>query len=195
MSRTYRCKVKQDLTLSVSARDEVEYKLRVNDTLGEQETNDILGAKLRERGGEAVAPDKVRLVIGGVTVDVDLKERTAKAHVGRDTEVKKSFEGVVTAGSWRDRQSEAQASAERKVQTELREQAEQERDEIVREVKKRLGDAADEISKTLREVAAETERDSIVRRAERMGRVLSVNESRDQASGDRRIEIELELPE
>ncbi len=195
MSKRYRCKVKKDLSIKVDARDRVEYRLRVNDILAPEDTNDILRSKLVEAGGRTTEDGKVVLEVDDVEVEVDPEARTAVARSGGSHEVKREFDGEIGSYSYGDSRSQAQTKAEAQVEKQLEEEVERERRRLVEEARKALGEASDEVARTLREVTAETEKESAVRKAEKLGKVISVNEEQDAKTGDRAVVIEIELPE
>ena len=195
MSKRYRCRVKKDLSIEVDARDQVEYRLRLNDILAPEETNDILRSKLADAGGRTNDEGKVILEVEGAEVEVDPKARTATARSGRSHEVRREFDGEVGAFSWGDNRSEAQDKAETRVEKQLQEEVEREREKLVEEARRTLGKAADEVSRILREATAETEKESALRKADKLGKVISVEEEQDAKTGDRTVVIEIELPE
>ena len=199
MSKTYRCRVKLDLSTSVEAGDEVEYRLRINDIVDDEETTDILRQKLIEAGGEEREDGKIALEVDGATVEVDPRERTAVAKVEGQRQIDKHVDREVHARSWRDSKEEAQAKAEHQVRSQAEAELEHEREAAKRaleeEVRRRLGDAAADIARSLRTVSAETEKEAILRKARRMGTVKSVTESEDADTKDRKVVIQLDLPD
>jgi hypothetical protein len=199
VSRIYRCRVKRDLSTSVQAGDEVQYRIRVNDILDQEETTDILRQKLVAAGGEERGDGKIVLEVDGAEVEVDPHARTAVARVEQRRQIDKHVDREVRARSWRDRREEAQAAAQSKVESQARSELESERraaqQQLEQEVRRRLGDAADAIAKALRTASAQTEQEAVVRKAQRMGKVKSVTESEDSDTGDRKIVIQLELPD
>jgi len=196
MSRTYRCKVKKSVSVAVRVGEGVDYKLRLNDILDKGETDDILRSKLVDAGGTTQDDGKtVVLDVDGVEVEVDVEERTATART-KDAphEVRREFDGEIGSYSWHDRRSEAQEKAEREIEKQLHDEVERERRRLVEGARKTLGEASDKVTGVLRKATAETEKESAIRKADKIGKVLSVKES-DEPNGDRRIEIEIEIPE
>ncbi len=193
MSRTYRCRVQKDLSTSVRARDSITLTLGLRDLVGEEETNQILREALEALGGGSDEAGRVQLDIDGVRVTVDPAERSAELSVGEDYELQVSVDTVVDSYNYGDDEEAAQAAAEARVESQLKASLNTKRAAAEAETRERLDAAEGAVRAVLREATARTEIESLRRKAERMGRILSVTEEEDPKTGDRQVVIELEL--
>ena len=195
MSKTYRCRVQNEFTISVDSEDQLVFRLRVNDTLEEQETTEILRQKLAARGGEARDDGAVVLEVQGVELRVDPATRVATARLGEKVELAREVDQEVDVYNVRDSRSGAQRQAETRVAQQVMNELREAKDRMEQQVRERLEQAAGEMVQTLREVTVETEKEAVLRKAERMGQVLGVTEGVDAGTGVHRLVIELKLPD
>jgi hypothetical protein len=198
MSKTYRCRVKVDLKERVLARDAVEYEIGLGRVLGKKEEAEILRQKLREAGG--VEHDgKLALDIGGVRVEVDPESGKVTAEVAADGEVEHQVDEerkvFNVADSPEQAQRHAQAQAEQQARANLAAKKAAVQGELDGKVRGKLGQATPEIVRKLREVRAEVEKEAVVRKAERLGTIVGRHEEEDKATGDRKLTLEIELPD
>lgn len=198
MSKTYRCKVRVDLKERVRARDAVEYEIDLGRVLGKQEESELLRQKLRAAGG--VEKDgKIALDIGGVRVEVDPATGKVTAEVGADGDVEVRIDEERQVWNVRDNAEAAQKSAQAEAENEARQRLAAEKatkqGALEGRVRGKLGRATPEIVRRLREVRAEVEKEAVVRKAQRLGTVLGTHESQDEATGDRTLTVDVELPD
>lgn len=193
MSRTYRCRVQKDLTITVRARDSITLRLGLHELVGEDETNEILRKVLEEAGGRVGDDGQVTLGIEGVQVVVDVEGRTAEASLGEDYELEASADEIVDSYSHADDKRAAQAAAEARVERDLKAELQRRKEAAEAATRAKLDAAEEAIRQTLREASAKTEIESLRRKAERMGRLLGITEEEDPKTGDRQVVIELEL--
>ncbi|MBN2576082.1 MAG: hypothetical protein JXP73_16080 [Deltaproteobacteria bacterium] len=198
MSKTYRCKVRVDLKERVRARDAVEYEIDLGRVLGKQEEGELWRQKLREAGG--VEKDgKIALDVGGVAVEVDPATGKVTAEVKADDDVEVHLDEERRVWNAQDSAEAAQKRAQATAEQEARERMAAEKTAaqgaLDGHVRGQLGRAAPEIVRRLREVRAEVEKEAVVRKAQRLGTVLGTHESRDEATGDRTLTVDVELPD
>jgi len=198
MSKSYRCRVKVDLKERVAARDAVEYELDLGRILGKKEEAALLRQKLRAAGG--VEQDgKIALEIGGVRVEVDPDTGQVRAEVEAGRAVEHAIDEERQVYNVRDSAEQAhrsaQAAAEQQARSALEAKKAAVQNELDGQVRGRLGRAAPQIVRRLREVRAQVEKAAMERKAARLGTVVARHESEDKATGDRSLTLEVELPD
>jgi hypothetical protein len=195
MSKVYKCRVKQDVSVSVAAEESITYQQRVSDLLPRDEMNALLRKTWEAEGAKAADGGNLELEIDEVSLEIDVDARIVVARGGERGVIARSFDGEASGYSLRDDERQAQLDAENKVRKQLEQEVEDERRRIEEVVERRLGRAAESIRELLRRVRGATEKDAAIRRAEQLGKVLGVSEDHDATSGTHRVVIQLEIPD
>ena len=192
MSKTYRCRVKKDIREIVRKSDEIEYKVSLLDILDPDEMTEEYKKALKSLGAKESPDGKLSLDVDGVTLTVDPKEKTVKARLEDEKEVRESIDREVDVFEWTDAREAAQKKAEEDVSKEFDKKIEAEGKVIEDQVRRKLEKAEEKIREKLREAANEAHKAALRKKAHKIGRVIQDREE-SMENGDKRMSIEIEI--
>lgn len=198
MSYPYRVRVSKAVERTVSSRDEVKRKLKVDPILSDEEMQDIAREALLKRGFEEGDDGRLRRVgDDGIQEEVDLETMEVTISLEQSEEIVKektlevlgdshTREGMAAAEE--KTRSEAEARLEKTLaitDDEIKEKEEQ----LSREIAEKL-EAGDEARRReLMEVVAEVQAESLKKKAASLGNVMSVEESTNGGEFELTIKI------
>jgi len=192
VSKTYRCRVRKDVSVVSKAADEVRYKVGLLDILDPDEMREHYRKSLQALGAQEGKDGKFVVEVAGAKVTVDPNARSAVAEVAEKERITVSTDRVVAVRNVQDDEAAARQEAERRVGQELAAEAAKRKRSHEERVRGKL-DAADEaVRAKLREAANEAHKSALRAKADRLGKVMADKEE-TLANGDKRVTLEVEL--
>lgn len=192
MSKTYRCRVKQDIRETHRCADTIELKISLLDILDPDEMDGIYRKALKDAGAKERPEGTLELKVDCVTVTIDPKEKTAVVRADGTKEIEVHVDKEVNVYQVRDNEQVAQGMAEKKVADEIAADIEKQKKVLEEKVKSTLDAAEEKVKEKLREAANEAHKAALRKKADRMGKV-TVNKEEELGNGDKRLTLEIEL--
>ena len=176
MSRVYRISVSESLQTRIKAGDRIRQSLDLLPVLSPDETAQILGARLAEKGFK-IEGDLARHVDGDLIVEINLKDGTLEAHVSTSQNLDWTKQKSINVET---RSADAENKLKQKLAAELQAEAKSKeailQEEVTRKLTAKLLELQDDIDLALNE----TTKEALKIKA---GRIGHIEEIQDDGAG------------
>ena len=193
MSQSYVIRVSASVKETVNAKDKRTKSLVLTEIVPADEQREILGALLREQGWEEDEESGVfRKTTGAVTETIDLENMTHEASVELERSLERertiTVRGDLDFDNPDERRKKEEAALERSLAIGEDEKSDA-KDDMQREIAEALDEGEEERTQALNELVQGVYSESLKRKANKLGTVTSIQESRE--GGDYELIIQI----
>jgi len=192
MSKTYKCRVKKDITETHRVSDEIEYKIRLLDILDKEDMAEEYEKVLKDMGGKKKKDGNLEIEIDGVKITIDVKKQNVKAKVDEKEKISENVDKELEIYDYDYNENIAHKKAEEIIEKDIKEKINKRKAEHEVKVREKLEKAEEKIKEKLREATNETHKRALRRKADSMGKVI-VDQENKLKNGDNQLVLEVEI--
>lgn len=186
MSKTYRCRVKRDLTDIIREKDRIVYRLRLLPVADKEKMKQWFRQALIDDGANENEDGTLEMDMDGVRVEIDVENDEVKIVSETEDDLHIQIDEDRKVYNRADNEEKAQEKAEEDVNKEVKKTIEDKQKEVRDKAVKILREAEGKVKTRIRKAENKTIEKGLDEKADSMGDVVQKEEEAG-VNGDRRV--------